>query len=201
MAGTIIILITIFLEYTVGWIDPKRNPDKTIIFIYENWSAMKWIWGVQLTGHIVSTAAFVLFIRSSQNLKRLIWSTLMLSSLMMVISFGIILWSYYPALEVYSADPEEFEKIRAISSPLYTIGRLGLLLYLPLFLLETLTKNGKVSRRIGISLLLLIIVFITIGLTTSVPVKLVGASWFFMPLLIGYYYQRYEADHSGEQTN
>ena len=188
--GSILLLGSIFFEYHISWIGIERTENEVPKFIYENWQDLKLIWRWQMLAHFVLLIAYFLLLKDATAIMRTLWSVLLVCSLMMLIAFGFTLGSYYPALEVYNSQPEIFETISGGIGWLYQFGRMGLLIFFLVFLLELFGKNGKVSRGTGILILCLVVLSIVLGFSTGISVKVTGAAFFLLPMTLGYYYFR-----------
>ncbi len=188
--GTITILITIYFEYQMGWIGARRPQEEVPAFLFDRWGTLKLIWGWQTVGHALLTVAYLLLLKSSKGIKSLIWAFLTLSGILLVVSLGIALGSYYPALKVYGERPELFSSLRGAISILYQAGQFGSLLLLVIFLLELFGKNGVIARPLGLTVLGIVFSAISIASIASLPIKVWGASWFLLPAVLGYGYWR-----------
>lgn len=188
--GAAIILITIFFEYRIGWIGVERSEGQTLTFIYDNWPQLKTIWGWQTLGHTCFLIAYVQLLKNAAPMMRVCWSVLLICGVMVVIAFGLTLGSYYPALEVYDTQPELFESLRGGIGILYRTGITGIVLFGVVFLMETFSNDGIVNRLTGLITIGVIVLSILAGLIINIPMKVTGASWFLLPLMLGYFYWR-----------
>ncbi|MEO2050787.1 MAG: hypothetical protein ABGX00_03410 [Allomuricauda sp.] len=186
--GSLVLLTTIYFEYSVGWIGVTRTDKETNAFILGNWDSLKQIWTWQMLSHFTYTIGYVLLLKNANIVMRIIWTILMVCSLLMLVAFGLTLGTYYPALETYNSEPLLFETIRGGIGYLYQFGRYGLLLFLVAFLIETLLTNGKIVKVFGLAFLGFIAVLFIIGYTFGIAMKIIGASFFLLPLTIGYFY-------------
>jgi len=186
--GSIVLLTTIYFEYSVGWIGNARTDEETKGFILNNWEKLKHIWTWQMLSHLIFIIGYFLLLKNAIIIMRIIWSTLLVCSLLMLVAFGLTLGTYYPALEAYNSEPTVFETISGGIRYLYQFGRYGLLLFFIAFLVETLNKNGKVLKVFGFSFLAFIILLFIIGYAFGISMKIIGAVFFLLPLAIGYFY-------------
>jgi hypothetical protein len=186
--GSLVLLITIYFEYSVGWICTSRTDKETNEFILSNWENLELIWTWQMLSHFIFITGYFLLLKKANIIMRIIWSNLVVCSLMMLVAFGLTLGTYYPALETYNSEPKIFETIRGGIGYLYQFGRFGFLLFAVTFLIETLNKNGKIHKVFGLTLLAFIILIIIIGFTLGISIKIIGATFFLLPLVIGYFY-------------
>ena len=186
--GALVLLTTIYFEYSIGWIGIPRTDEETNQFILNNWEDLKPIWTYQMFSHLIFILGYFLLLKKANLVMRILWSILLVCSLLVLVAFGLTLGSYYPALEAYNNDPTLFETIRGGIGYLYQFGRYGLLLLVVAFLVETLNKHGKISKVFGLSFLAVIIILIVIGCMLGISIKVVGATFILLPLAIGYAY-------------
>lgn len=186
--GALVILVTIYFEYNIGWIGVERAADEVPLFIYQSWSSLKNIWGWQMLGHASLIIAYFLFLKKANALMLSLWSILLLCGFMIVVAFGFTLGSYFPALEVYDTQPELFQTIRGGIGSLYRVGRVEILLLALLFVYETFRKNGLIHRMTGALILILILSCMIIGTLAGIDPKVTGATVFFLPLTMGYFF-------------
>jgi len=184
--GSLIILITIYFEYTSGWIGTDRPEEETPIFIFENWTALRLIWGWQVVGYFLWTCSFFLLFKESKKFYSLSWSVLIICSFSMVIAFLITLGSYYPVLEVYDQTPALFDSLRAAVRSIYNVGLFGIFLILILFIYEMIHPKGRITKSVGITTIAVFVILLIIGALTSLSLTVTGASIFFFPLILGY---------------
>lgn len=190
MLGTMVLLTTIFFEYSIGWIGNPRTDNETIEFLVSNWDNLKPIWTWQMLSHFIFVVGYSLLLKNAILIMRILWSVLMVCSLLIIVAFGLTLGSYYPALEKYSSEPALFETIRGGIGYLYQFGRYGLLLFAVAFLVETLNKNGRISKVFGLSFFACIVLLFIIGYVLGVSMKIIGVAFILLPLAIGYFYFR-----------
>ena len=186
--GSLILLITIYFEYSIGWIGTSRTDKETNEFILRNWENLELIWTWQMLSHFIFITGYFLLLKKANIIMRIIWSILVVCSLMMLVAFGLTLGTYYQALEMYNSEPAIFETIRGGIGYLYQFGRYGLLLYVVAFLVETLNNNGKILKVFGFSLFTFIILLFIVGYALGISMKVIGAAFFLLPLAIGYFY-------------
>lgn len=186
--GSLVLLTTIYFEYSIGWIGTTRTDKETNEFILGNWESLKHIWTWQMLSHFIYTIGYFLLLKKANILMRIIWTILLMCSLLMLVAFGLTLGAYYPALEAYSSEPTIFQTIKGGIGYLYQFGRYGLLLFLVAFLVETLNKNGKIVKVFGLTFLGFIIIVLVIGHLFGLSMKVNGAIFFLLPLTIGYFY-------------
>ncbi len=186
--GALVLLTTIYFEYSIGWIGIPRTDEETNQFILNNWEDLKPIWTYQMFSHLIFILGYFLLLKKANLVMRILWSILLVCSLLVLVAFGLTLGSYYPALEAYNNDPTLFETIRGGIGYLYQFGRYGLLLLVVAFLVETLNKHGKISKVFGLSFLAVIIILIVIGYMLGISIKVVGTAIILLPLAIGYAY-------------
>ena len=188
LLGGATILITIYFEYRIGWIGTRRPQEEVPLFIYKNWRDLELIWGWQTFSHALFTMAYLLLLKSSEGIKSLIWAVLFLCGLLDFIAMGITLGSYYPALEVYREQPELFQTLAGAIKILYRTGQYGSVALLLVFCLEVFGKDGVLTRSLGWSILGIVIVPIAVGAIINFPIKVIGALWFLLPMVLGYSY-------------
>jgi len=184
--GSITIFVTIFMEYQVGWIDAERRLNEVPGFIRNHWSELRLIWGWQVSAHMLFAIAYLLLFKATRRLKSFFLAALFLSGLLVVVSFLAVLGGYYPALKVYEDQPAVFESMRGAIGNMYAVGRLGLVLLLPVFLLEVFGLDQRVDKRVGVTIFVFIAVAISMGLFADSDIRIAGATWFLMPLVLGY---------------
>ncbi len=188
--GAFIILVSIFFEYEVGWIGVEREASAIPDFYSSNWDSLKSIWGWQLFGYILWVVAYLQFIKRAQVFLRVIWSFLLVLGVMATAAYALTLGGYPPALEVREDYPELLATIRGGFGNLFKLGMSGVILFIIIFLKETFSASGKINKSLGIATLLIITVGILVGVFTSIDIKVSGASWFFLPLVLGFSYLR-----------
>jgi len=186
MTGTLIFLISVFFEYKIGWISYGGGPENPVEFVRSNWSALQPIWSWQMISGILLLLAYFLFLKNSQGIRSIIWILLIIGSIMSTAAFFLTLGSYGPALDVYDSSPAVFESIRGGISVLYRNILIGPFLMMFIFCLETFGRNGILRRSWGIAALGFFVVVLGIGLATGGSVKVVGLSYFLLPLVLGY---------------
>ena len=104
--GSLVLLTTIYFEYSVGWIGNSRTDNETNEFILSNWENLKLIWTWQMLSHFIFITGYFLLLKKANIIMRIIWSILVVCSLMMLVAFGLTLGAYYPALEMYNSEPK-----------------------------------------------------------------------------------------------
>lgn len=186
--ATLVLLTTIYFEYRIGWIGNPRTDKETIEFLLSNWENIKYIWTWQMLSHFIFIVGYTLLLKNANLIMRILWSILMVCSLLILVAFGLTLGTYFPALEIYDNEPAIFETIRGGIGYLYQLGRYGLSLIAVAFLIETLDKKGKISRVFGLSLFAFITLLFMTGYGLGGSMKVIGAAFFLLPLAIGYFY-------------
>ena len=185
IAGALITIVTILFEYKIGWIGVDRASINMPQFLLENWNGMSSIWSWQAFGYFISTLAYIIFLKNSKRILSLFWSVLGLCSFLQIVAMCLALGSYQPALEVYSSNPELFNTLGGGIRTLYSTAQLGGLFLTVVFIIETFKKKGVVHKWTGITILALVLIAITIGVATTLPIKLTGASSFLIPIVLG----------------
>ena len=188
LSGALLLLITIFFEYKIGWIGIERPETAIPHFIYDNWTELGKIWSWQTLAHVLFTISYILLLKNSKGIMSLLWSFMLLFGIMMVISLGITVGSYYPALEVYNEQPQLFNTIRGAIKTLYFPAQLGSMLLLVIFLIELFSKEGVVNKKLGFITIGLVLIAFLLALITSIQIKVIGAVWFIIPVILGYSY-------------
>ncbi|QCK15742.1 hypothetical protein [Mangrovivirga cuniculi] len=186
--GSLILLTTIYFEYQTGWIGVERTDQDVPVFIYENWPALESIWGWQMLTHVFFIIAYIMIIKISKPLMSLIWSLMLIGSMMAIIGYGITLGSYYPALEIFDTQPALFNSVRGAVGNLFGTGMMGMLLFIIPFCYDSFTSEGTINKTFGIVALVIIASSIIIGLATSLDIKVTAVTWFFLPLFLGFSY-------------
>lgn len=186
--GAIIILITIIFEYKIGWIGTERLDSETPQFMLENWDELRLIWAWQVLGYFLFILAYLMILKEAKGYKRLFWSILFIGGLLIISSFGFTLGSYFPALEVYSQEPAIFNSIRGGVGVLYRSGKISLLFFVFIFLWETFSSKGEIKKETGIISISIFLGSLLIGFITNLPIKVAGATFFLLPMVIGYFY-------------
>jgi len=187
MAGGLTILTTIFLEYQVGWIGAIRTRAETIDFVLSEWTTLRTIWSFQMLGYGFLGLACLVQVREAPSHHALVWGALSLLMLLVIVAFGLTVGGYGPALEVHSTHPAVFETLRGAIRGLYSPGLYGgLALFTFLFVLHSVRKRGIVGRHRGGATLGVFTICLLIGATTPLTVKVTGASWFLVPIVLGY---------------
>ncbi len=188
LLAALTLLITIYLEYRIGWIGIQRSQDELFQFVYENWKGLQVIWGWQTLGHALFAISYLLLLKGSNGVASIAWSVLFLCGLLLVVSMGLTLGSYYPAMEVYQDHPAIFDSISGGIRILYRAGRIGSLFFLLVYFIEIFKPGGVLDKKLGLISFSIVAILIVLGLTTSLPLKVIGASWFFLPSILGYAY-------------
>jgi hypothetical protein len=187
MAGGLTILTTIVFEYQVGWIGVLRTPAETIDFVISEWSTLSTIWSFQMLGHGFLALACLVQLREAPSYHAPVWGALSLLTLLVIVAFGLTVGGYGPALEVHSTQPAVFETLRGAIRGLYSPGLYGgLALFTFLFVLLSVRRRGIVGRLRGGATLGVFAICLLIGVTTPLTVKVAGASWFLLPVVLGY---------------
>lgn len=187
MAGGLTILTTIFFEYQVGWIGVVRTRAETIAFVLSEWSTLKTIWLFQMLGHGFLAFACLVQLREAPSHHAPIWGALTVLTLLVIVAFGLTVGGYGPALEVHSTQPAVFETLRGAIRGLYSPGLYGgMALFTFLFVLFSVGRRGIVGRVRGGATLGVFAICLLIGATTPLTLKVAGASWFFLPVVLGY---------------
>ncbi|MEM8982116.1 MAG: hypothetical protein AAGC71_03760 [Pseudomonadota bacterium] len=187
MAGGLTILITIFFEYQIGWIGVRRTRAETIEFVLSEWSALKTIWSFQLLGHGFLALACLVQLRDAPSHYAPAWGAISLLTMLVVVAFGLTIGGYGPALDVYSTQPAVFETLRGAIRSLYSLGLYGgMALFTCLFVLLSMRSRGTVGRIRGVATLGLFGICLLVGATTPVTIQVAGASWFLLPVVLGY---------------
>lgn len=190
IAAATIVLITIFFEYTLGWIGVERPAERIPMFMFTNWETLSRIWSWQTFGNALFFVSYILLIKQSNGLESLIWAILILCGIMLVVSMGITLGSYEPALSIYNEQPEMFNTIRGIIRPLYNSGKFGSALLTLIYLIQLFKSDGVIPRKPGITVLVIVIGVMIIGSFAGISTKVTGASWFLLPILLGFSYSK-----------
>ncbi|MEM1338983.1 MAG: hypothetical protein AAF634_15640 [Bacteroidota bacterium] len=118
--GALITILCILLEVNAGWaslfIEMERTNYEAGKFLFENWDEMNGIWTGALIGNVFFTIASVLLMKNATKIgwfpSSLFWSIFFIGSWLLILSFGISLGSYYPALDVIDNHPYVFDTIR-----------------------------------------------------------------------------------------
>ncbi|MBC2838599.1 hypothetical protein [Robiginitalea sp. SC105] len=184
--GTLLFLITVFLEYRIGWISEEGGPDNVYDFIKSHWPELRNIWTWQMVSGILLLLSYILFLKESKGIKSALWALLMVGNIFSTAAFFLTLGSYGPALEVHEASPEIFESIRGGIASLYRNITIGPLLFMLLFCQETFGKSGLIRKTWGIAALSGFAVLLAVGLAAGISEKISGLSYFILPLVFGF---------------
>ena len=191
MAGGLTILATIFFEYQVGWIGVLRTRAETIDFVLTEWSMLRTIWSFQMLGHGFLALACFVQLREAPSHHAPAWGALSVLTLLVIVAFGVTLGGYRTALEAHLTQPAVFETLRGAIRGLYSPGLYGgMALFTFLFALHSVRKRGIVGRHRGGATLGVVVICLLIGATTPLTVKVTGASWFLLPIVLGYSFVR-----------
>ena len=188
--GAMLLLVTIYFEYQIGWIGVERPDSEIPGFIFDNWTGLGKIWSWQGFAHVLFTISYILLLKNSKGVKSMLWSWMLVCGIIMTISLGFTVGSYYPALEVLEDQPQLFSTIRGAIKTLYFPAQLGSLVLTIIYFLELFDKDGVVNKNFGLITLGLVILGFLIGGVTSIPMKVIGAVWFILPVVLGYSYWR-----------
>ncbi|MEM9173324.1 MAG: hypothetical protein AAGA84_11540 [Pseudomonadota bacterium] len=144
-----------------------------------------------MLGFGLLAAASLLRIGECPPYQAALWSALTILTVLVIAAFGITVGGYQPALEVYATQPEIFDTLRGAVRGLYSPGLLGgMLVFTVLFLIESAANNGAIGRIRGAITIGFIIAAIIVGAITPLTVKVTGASWFLLPVVMGYCFLR-----------
>ncbi|MEL6192267.1 MAG: hypothetical protein AAFR66_09465 [Bacteroidota bacterium] len=186
--GALVVLITIFFEYQIGWIGTERPPEMVPQFMFENWTMLGSIWAWQAVGYTLFTVAYILLLKHSNGIYSLFWAFLIVCGVLLVVAMWLAVGSYYPALEVMEQQPALFETIRGAIRNMYMFGKFGSASLTFIFILETFRKDGIIHKKAGIVMLGFITGFMLVGSLMGMPMNIVGITWFLLPLTLGYSY-------------
>lgn len=183
--GTLIIVFTIVGELQLGWIGSDRPRSSNPEFMREHWSVLSRLWAWQVGGHLVLTLAYLLRLKHAEGLQALLWGALLLSAIFISMAFLALLGGYPAALASLSENRVVFDTFNGGLGTVYQIGRLGGLLWLPLFLMATFGRDVFIGRPLGIAILAIVFSTMALGTFFGLDIKVTGASWFLMPLVLG----------------
>ena len=186
--GTLVVLITIFFEYKIGWIGTERAVEMVPQFMFESWGMLGSIWAWQAVGYTLLTVAYILLLKHSHGISSLIWAFLIVCGVLLVVSMWLAVGSYYPALEVLEEQPALFETIRGAIRNMYMFGKFGSASLSFIFILETFTEDGVIRKKTGIVMLGFVMGVMLVGALMRMPMNIVGITWFLFPLILGYSY-------------
>ncbi len=203
VTGTLIIVFTIVGELQLGWIGSERPRSSNPEFMQENWSRLASLWAWQVGGHLLLTLAYLLRLKHAEGLQALLWGALLLSGILISMAFLALLGGYPPALASLSENRVVFDTFNSGLGTVYQIGRLGGLLWLPLFLMATFGRDAFIGRPLGIATVAIVISTIALGTFTGLDIKVTGASWFLMPLVLGLSLLKspFEAANTSRESN
>lgn len=199
MISVIVLLITVFFEYRVGWISASGYPDDIPEFIRSNWSDLESIWFWQMFANVGFCAAYMIFLKRTSGLISIAWALLVIGSLMVVVAFGLTLGSYSAALDVYDVQPELFQSTRGGIRSLYSGIRIGGVLFIIIYLYETLSASGVIPRRAGSVVLSIFVLGNSAGILTGLSPQLFGLGYLILPLMLGFSYWNDKRDMSFEE--
>ncbi|MEM1257513.1 MAG: hypothetical protein AAGC45_01065 [Bacteroidota bacterium] len=196
--GALITIISILLEVNAGWaslfIEIKRTNYEAGKFLFENWSEMNVIWTWALIGNVFFTIASVLLMKNSLKIgwfpSSLFWSIFFIGSLLLVLSFGISLGSYYDALNVLDGYPHVFDTIRGIALYLFNYGALFQLSVLVIYFQQGLSNEGIVPRLSAMIPTVLLMGSFVLVATGVVSFGVLAIACFLVPFLLGLFYVR-----------
>ncbi len=193
--GALITLVSILLEINAGWasfsVDIERTDYDAGLFLFKNWPTMKSIWSFALFGNVILAIAALLLQKNSRKIgifpESIFWHIYFIGNLLLILSFGLCLGSYYPALEVLEQQPAMFSAVRGAPLYLFNLGAVSGLVLPIIFFYEGFSKHGIVPRKWAMAMLFLIIVAIIViiaGLSSSVVAMVI----IFIPVLLGICY-------------
>lgn len=199
LIGVVIFFITVYLEFQIGWIGSPRSQDPAAVphFIKAHWGSLKGIWGWQTVASFLFTLGYFHLTKIKRTVFKIplgsLWTVLFITSIMVLVSFGITLGSYEQAVSVYDTNPEQFNTIRAAVLGLHGFGReFNTVIMLLIFIYEIFSKNGVIPKVLGYVVLGVLIVSFSLMLLDIIPGKMIGLVFFLMPLTLGYAYIRYQ---------
>ena len=186
-------LISIALEYVIGWIGTARPRNEDLTFILEHWSELQAIWSLQTLAYGLFMIASLLLFKASRGAIAVVWAAFLLLLGLAAVMMVVTLLVYRPLLELHLADPESARPMLEMIGSLYRVGRAGLLLFLPLLLVEMVRPPSLIRPVIGWSSIGIVVGLLAVGALTALPLKLLGAAWFLLPLVLGWAYARRSA--------
>jgi|GEM_PF-4214276 len=196
--GAFITIVCILLEVNAGWaslfVEMNRSDYEAGIFLFENWQEMRSIWTWALIGNVFLAIAALILLKKEDSIASfpmsVLWSIYFIGSLLLIISFGICLGSYYPALEVIEEHPAIFLSTRGAPLYLFYVGMISGLIPLIIYFYEGFRKQGIVPRRWAIIMSgLLLIVFIAVS-AGIVSFAVFAITCFLITILLGIFYWR-----------
>ncbi|MEK6481614.1 hypothetical protein WJR50_28985 [Catalinimonas sp. 4WD22] len=199
--GSLITIVCILMEVYAGWaslsVEMKRTDYEAGVFLFNHWPQMKSIWGWSLFGNVFLAIAALLLQKNASNVgvfpASVLWSIYFIGCLLLIISFGLSLGSYYPALEVIEQQPAIFVALRGTPLYLFDLGAISGLVLFIIYFYEGFSKQGIVSRKWAIAALSCIIVSIVLVSVGFASFTVFAIACFFVPLFLGASYWRYSS--------
>ncbi|MEM9690130.1 MAG: hypothetical protein AAF917_11690 [Pseudomonadota bacterium] len=186
LIGAALVLVTIGVEYRIGWIGVPRDTAGVTDFVAANWVDLQRIWTWQALGHTCFTVAYLLRFKDSEGTEAALWALLMICGLVVIIAFGLTLGGTGPALRVVTTEPWVYETLRGLVRGLYSPGGYaGMAVFTVMFTYHTVAKHGIVEQRRGGGTIGIVVAAILLGATTPLDIKVIGALWFLLPAVMG----------------
>ena len=190
-----VFLATVYLEYKMGWIGSPKSQDPEFVphFIKSNWGQLKGIWGWQAFANFLFTLAYFHLAKISRNDFWIplgsLWAVLFVLSFMVLVSFGITLGAYWPALSIYESNPDLFHTVRGGVLALYDFGGVfGQLTLLVILLYEIFSKSGVVQKKWGFVIIAILLAFLALMVFKILPRQMISLTVLLIPLTLGYAY-------------
>lgn len=194
--GATTILITIGFEHKIGWIGTEERPAAAVpYFIKDHWMGLQQIWSWQALGFLLKAVGYILLLKNeTKPYKSLLFTLLVLLTCSITIAFGITIGSYGPALAVFDQQPAVFTALRGAVRVLYLPGLMSLLFLAILYLYETFSSTGILSKKWGLLGLVAILIGILLSMVPGLPGKTLGAVIFLFPFFMGIGYYKTNQD-------
>jgi hypothetical protein len=195
--GTILGLMTIGLEFNVGWLarSVETTPGEMIALFLELWDSLRWIWALQMIAAFLSAVGAFVLVGAPQRSRQwlpaqLIWYAIAIGYVLSTVSYALTLGSYPPALAAAEQHPELFTTVRGGIRFLYEVGGYTQIGLFVLFYWEGISRKGIVppSWVLGATGVFIIAIALVVG--GVVHPRVAGPVGLIVPVLLGLAYWR-----------
>lgn len=195
--GTILGLITIGLEFNVGWLtrSTETSPEEMIAVFLELWDSLRWIWRLQMIAAFLSALGAFMLVGAPQRRgqllpAKLIWYAIAIGYVLSTASYGLTLGGYPPALAVAEQQPELFSATRGGIRSLYEVGGYAQIGLFIIFFWEGILKEGIVPRSWVLGATGVFVTAIALVIAGAIHPRVAGPVGLIVPVLLGLAYWR-----------
>ena len=198
LIGTLLTVATILAEFWVGWSTPSASAGLAarVETFLEAWPILSRIFALQMAGAFLMSVAALILMTAPLPRRRIpsqsvLLGSIVISGVLIVMSFATALGAYPPAFKAFAEAPELTAALAGESGVSYRamMGIFGLC-YLVLFVQEGLSETGCVPRFALFIVLAVIVAAIVIAALGLMLAKTVGVVAFAAPALLGFFLWR-----------